>query len=107
MIDTMTKIRNVVRDLVQELGREPSPEETAERASLPLEDTRVIMKMSRQPLSLDQPVGDHDDSYFGEFLEDHRDDDPLYETNQAALKHRIEAPQLPRTGDPQAPLRLG
>jgi RNA polymerase primary sigma factor len=48
------------------------------------------MKMSRQPLSLDQPVGDHDDSYFGEFLEDHRDDDPLYETNQAALKHRIE-----------------
>jgi RNA polymerase primary sigma factor len=90
MIDTMTKIRNVVRDLVQELGREPSPEETAERAALPLEDTRVIMKMSRQPLSLDQPVGDHDDSYFGEFLEDHRDDDPLYETNQAALKHRIE-----------------
>jgi RNA polymerase primary sigma factor len=90
MIDTMTKIRNVVRDLVQELGREPSPEETAERAALPLEDTRIIMKMSRQPLSLDQPVGDHDDSYFGEFLEDHRDDDPLYETNQAALKHRIE-----------------
>jgi len=90
MIDTMTKIRNVVRDLVQELGREPSPEETAERASLPLEDTRVIMKMARQPLSLDQPVGDHDDSYFGEFLEDHRDDDPLYEANQAALKHRIE-----------------
>jgi RNA polymerase primary sigma factor len=90
MIDTMTKIRNVVRDLVQELGREPSPEETAERAALPLEDTRIIMKMARQPLSLDQPVGDHDDSYFGEFLEDHRDDDPLYETNQAALKHRIE-----------------
>jgi RNA polymerase primary sigma factor len=80
----------VVRDLVQELGREPSPEETAERAALPLEDTRIIMKMARQPLSLDQPVGDHDDSYFGEFLEDHRDDDPLYETNQAALKHRIE-----------------
>lgn len=90
MIDTMSKIRNVVRDLVQELGREPTPEETAERASLPLEDTRVIMKMARQPLSLDQPVGDHEDSYFGEFLEDHRDEDPLYETNQAALKDRIE-----------------
>ena len=43
--------------------------------------------MARQPLSLDQPVGDHDDSYFGEFLEDHRDDDPLYDTNQEALKH--------------------
>ena len=90
MIDTMTKVRNVMRELVQELGREPSPEETAERAKLSLEDTRIIMKMARTPLSLDQPVGDHDDSYFGEFLEDHRDDDPLYETHQAALKSRIE-----------------
>lgn len=89
MIDTMSKVRNVVRELVQELGREPSPEETAERANLSLDDARVIMKMARQPLSLDQPVGD-DDSYFGEFLEDYRDDDPLYETNQAALKSRIE-----------------
>ncbi len=89
MIDTMSKVRNVVRELVQELGREPSAEETAERAKLSLDDARVIMKMSRQPLSLDQPVGDHDDSYFGEFLEDYRDDDPLYETNQAALKSRI------------------
>ena len=90
MIDTMSKVRNVMRDLVQELGRDPSPEETAERANLSLEDARVIMKMARQPLSLDQPVGDHDDSYFGEFLEDYRDDDPLYETNQQALKSRIE-----------------
>jgi RNA polymerase primary sigma factor len=90
MIDTMGKVRNVMRELVQELGREPSPEETAERANLSVEDARVIMKMARQPLSLDQPVGDHDDSYFGEFLEDHRDDDPLYETNQHALKVRIE-----------------
>jgi RNA polymerase primary sigma factor len=90
MIDTMSKVRKVTRELVQELGREPSPEETAERAKLPLEDTRCILKMSRQPLSLDQPVGDHDDSYFGEFLEDYRDDDPLYDTNQEALKERIE-----------------
>jgi len=90
MIDTMSKVRNVMRELVQELGREPSAEETAERAKLSLDDTRIIMKMARAPLSLDQPVGDHDDSYFGEFLEDHRDDDPLYETHQAALKSRIE-----------------
>jgi RNA polymerase primary sigma factor len=90
MIETMSKIRNVIRDLVQDLGREPSPEETALRANLPLDDTRIIMKMARQPLSLDQPVGDHEDSYFGEFLEDHRDDDPLYEANQQALKLRIE-----------------
>jgi RNA polymerase primary sigma factor len=47
------------------------------------------MKMARQPLSLDQPVGDHDDSYFGEFLQDHRDDDPLYGFNQELLKDRL------------------
>jgi RNA polymerase primary sigma factor len=86
----MSKVRQVTRDLVQELGREPTPEEIADRSRLSLEDARCIMKMARQPLSLDQPVGDHDDSYFGEFLEDHRDDDPLYETNQEALKHQID-----------------
>ena len=90
MIDTMSKVRTVTRELVQELGREPTPEETAERAKLSLDDTRCIMKMSRQPLSLDQPVGDHDDSYFGEFVQDYREDDPLYDTNQESLKNRIE-----------------
>ncbi|MCA9269554.1 MAG: sigma-70 family RNA polymerase sigma factor, partial [Planctomycetales bacterium] len=90
MIDTMSKVRNVTRDLVQELGRDPTPEETAERAGLSIDDARCIMKMTRQPLSLDQPVGDHDDSYFGEFLEDYRDDDPLYDANHDALKQRIE-----------------
>ncbi|MCA9246378.1 MAG: sigma-70 family RNA polymerase sigma factor [Planctomycetales bacterium] len=89
MIDTMTKIRAVTAEFVQQFGREPSVEETAAAANLPIEDTRCIMKMTRQPLSLDQPVGDHDDSYFGEFLEEHRDDDPLYETNQESLKERL------------------
>ena len=91
MIDTMSKVRQVTRELVQELGREPNPEEIAERAELSLDDARCIVKMSRQPLSLDQPVGEHDDSYFGEFLEDHRDDDPLYDTNQAALKYHLDS----------------
>jgi RNA polymerase primary sigma factor len=89
MIDTMSKVRQVTRDLVQALGREPTVEETAKVAKLSIEDTRIIMKMARQPLSLDQPVGEHDDSYFGEFLEDYRDDDPLLETNQASLKQHI------------------
>jgi RNA polymerase primary sigma factor len=79
----------VVRDLVQELGREPAPEETAERAGLSLDDTRVILKMSRHPLSLDQPVGEHEDSAFGEFLEDYRDHDPLGDAHRQALKEQI------------------
>ena len=90
MIDTMTKVRNVSRQLVQELGREPTTEEIATRADLSFDDTRCILKMSRQPLSLDQSVGDYDDSYFAEFLEDKRDDDPLYETHQKALKNRLD-----------------
>ena len=90
MIDTMSKVRTVMQELVQELGREPSPEETAERAKLSLEDARVIIKMARQPLSLDQPMGEQDESFFGEFLEDYRDIDPLYDANQQALKSRID-----------------
>ncbi len=90
MIDTMSKVRQITRDLVQELGREPTVEETAQRANLSIDDARVVIKMARQPLSLDQPVGDHEDSYFGEFLEDYRDDDPLYETNQESLKQHIQ-----------------
>jgi RNA polymerase primary sigma factor len=89
MIDTMSRVRNAQRDLVQKTGREPSVEDAACAAGLSIEDTRCIMKMTRQPLSLDQPVGDHDDSYFGEFIQDHREDDPLYEVNRQSLKSRI------------------
>ena len=89
MIDAMTRVRTVTRELVQKYGCEPTVEQTAAAAGLSLEDTRCILKMARQPLSLDQPVGDHDDSYFGEFLEDHREDDPLYDFNQELLKNRL------------------
>jgi RNA polymerase primary sigma factor len=91
MIDTMSRVRTAQRELVQATGREPSVEEAAQAAGLSIEDTRCIMKMTRQPLSLDQPVGDHDDSYFGEFIQDHREDDPLYEVNRQSLKKRISA----------------
>ena len=90
MIDTMTKVRNVMRELVQDLGREPTAEEIAQKADLSIEDTRVIMKMARTPLSLDQPVGDHEDSQFSDFLQDHRNADPLHATHRAALKSRID-----------------
>ena len=90
MIDTMNKIRVMTRNLVQLLGREPTAEEVSEASGLSLDDTRVILKMSRQPLSLDQPVGDQEESVFGEFLEDYRGEDPLLETNREALKAQID-----------------
>ncbi|MFO0790748.1 MAG: sigma-70 family RNA polymerase sigma factor [Pirellulales bacterium] len=89
MIDTMGRVRAVTADFVQEVGREPNPEEVAERAGLSIEDARVIIKMCRQPLSLDQPVGDHEDNFFGEFLQEDRDDDPLRDTNSEMLKQRL------------------
>jgi RNA polymerase primary sigma factor len=90
MIDTMSKIRSVTSDFVQSHGREPNPEEIADLAGLSLDDARCVHKMTRQPLSLDQPVGDHEDNYFGEFLEEHRTEDPLYDTHLEALKARLE-----------------
>lgn len=90
MIDTMNKVRQITRELVQLFGREPSAEEIAASAGMTLEEAKVILKMSRQPLSLDQPIGDHEESVFGEFLEDHRDDDPLMEANREALKCQID-----------------
>lgn len=90
MIDTMSKMRSVNRDLLQANGREPSVEETAEAAGLSLEETRCVAKLTKQPLSLDQPVGDQDDSFFGEFVEDHREEDPLADMTQELLKQRID-----------------
>ena len=90
MIDTMSKIRAVTADFVQQFGREPNPEEIAERAGLSLDDAKCVYKMTRQPLSLDQPVGDHEDNYFGEFLEEQCIEDPLYDTNLEALKQRLK-----------------
>ena len=89
MIETMSRVRGVHRQLLQENGAEPSLEDTASAAGISIDETTCIMRMSRQPLSLDQPVGEHDDTFFGEFLEDYREDDPLLEMNQDMLKSRI------------------
>jgi RNA polymerase primary sigma factor len=89
MIDTMGKVRAITRSLTQENGCAPNMEETARAAGLTLEETGCAVRMSHHPLSLDQPVSDHDDSYFGEFLEDHREEDPLHDINRDSLKSRI------------------
>jgi len=90
MIDTMGRVRSVTAEFIQQHGRDPNPEEVAQLADLSLDDARCIMKMTRQPLSLDQPVGDHEDNFFGEFLQEDREDDPLYETNIESLKRRLD-----------------
>jgi RNA polymerase primary sigma factor len=89
MIDSMSRVRTITRQLVQEKGLSPSLEDTATRAGLSVEEATCVLRMTKHPLSLDQPVGDHEDTYFGEFLEDYREDDPLLEINQDSLKQRI------------------
>ncbi len=89
MIETMSRVRNVTRDFLQNEGREPTIEELAEATDLSLEEARCVLKMTRHPLSLDQSVGEHDDSSFGEFLEDVREIDPLQDINRDHLKEMI------------------
>ncbi len=86
VIENMSKVRAVTGELVQRCAGQPTLEETAAAAGLSVEETRCVLQMGRQPLSLDQPVGDHDDSYFGEFVADYREEDPLHQMNHEGLK---------------------
>jgi len=89
MIDTMTRMRNLIREFAQEHGREPSVEEIAERSGISHEEALTVWRMSRQPSSLDQPTSDDDSPGFGDIVEDHREDDPLRGIHQQALKQSI------------------
>jgi RNA polymerase primary sigma factor len=90
MIETMSKLRNVSKKLLQEMGREPSIEETAKAAGISVEETRRVLKISRHPISLDRPVGESEDSYFGDFIEDDGAESPVSAATQEMLKDKIE-----------------
>ncbi len=91
MIETMSKLRKVSKKLLQENGREPTIEEMAEAAGVSLEETRRVMKISRHPISLDRPVGESEDSYFGDFIEDESTDNPVNSATQEMLKDKIDS----------------
>jgi RNA polymerase primary sigma factor len=74
---------------VQELGREPTPEEVGEEMSLPLDRVRAVLKIAQQPISLQSPVGDSDDTHFGDFIEDKSAENPSEMTAYSLLKDRI------------------
>ncbi|MCZ2343443.1 MAG: RNA polymerase sigma factor RpoD [Bacteroidales bacterium] len=90
MIETMSKLRNVSKQLLQEMGREPTIEETAQRAGITYEETKRVLKISRHPISLDRPVGESEDSYFGDFIEDHSIESPVNAATNEMLKDKIE-----------------
>lgn len=90
MIETMSKLRNVSKKLLQEMGREPTIEETARAAGITIEETRRVLKISRHPISLDRPVGESEDSYFGDFIEDDSAESPVQAATQEMLKDKID-----------------
>jgi RNA polymerase primary sigma factor len=90
MIETMSKLRNISKQIMQEVGREPTIEEIAKRAKMSVVETRRVLKISRHPISLDRPVGESEDSYFGDFIEDERADNPVESATQEMLKDKIE-----------------
>ena len=89
MIEKMGKVRDVNRDLSQLHGSQPSIEEMAQLAGLTVDDTKRALRMNRQPLSLDQPVGHQEENYLGDLVYDHRQEDPLAGMNMDMLKARI------------------
>jgi RNA polymerase primary sigma factor len=89
MVETMSRVRNVARQLLQELGREPTIEETARRAETTVEEARRVLAMSRYPISLDRPVGNSEDSQFGDLLPDGAAESPAIGAAQEMLRDRI------------------
>ena len=89
MVETMSRVRNVSRQLLQELGREPSLEEIARRAETTVEEARRVLAMSRYPISLDRPVGNSEDSQFGDLLPDGTAESPAIGAGQEMLRMRI------------------
>ena len=99
MIETINKIVRTSRQMMHEIGREPTPEEMAEKLSMPLEKVRKVMKIAKEPISLETPVGDEEDSHLGDFIEDKGAILPIDSAIQANLREtttRVLASLTPR-----------
>ena len=89
MIETINKLMRIQKQLLQEFGREASPEELADEMELPVERVRAILKIAQQPISLQSPIGDSDDTHFGDFIEDKSAEKPDEMTAFSLLKEKI------------------
>ena len=90
MIETMSKLRTISKNLLQKLGREPTIEEIAAEADMSIAETRRVLKISKHPFSLDRPIGESEDSYFGDFIEDESVESPVQSATQEMLRERID-----------------
>jgi RNA polymerase primary sigma factor len=99
MIETINKLVRTSRQMLHEIGREPTPEELAEKLSMPLEKVRKVLKIAKEPISLETPIGDEEDSHLGDFIEDKNAVQPLDAAIQSNLREtttRVLASLTPR-----------
>jgi RNA polymerase primary sigma factor len=89
MIETINKLMRVQKQLVQDFGREATPEEIADEMQMPVDRVRAVLKMAQQPISLQSPVGDSDDTNFGDFIEDKSAENPSDMTSYSLLKDKL------------------
>ena len=89
MIETINKIVRTSRQMLHEIGREPTPEELAEKLAMPLEKVRKVLKIAKEPISLETPIGDEEDSHLGDFIEDKNAVIPVDAAIQANLKETV------------------
>jgi RNA polymerase sigma factor (sigma-70 family) len=89
MIETINKLMRVQKQLVQDFGREATPEEIADEMQMPVDRVRAVLKMAQQPISLQSPVGDSDDTSFGDFIEDKSAENPSEMTSYSLLKDKL------------------
>ncbi len=90
MIDVLSRLRNVSKRLLQEMGREPTTEEISRASDVPVEEVRRVLNIGRHPVSLDRPVGESEDSSFGEFIEDGSTESPLISATHGMLRQKVE-----------------
>ena len=90
MVETINKLRRTSRQLLQELGREATPEEIAERMKMPVERVQEIMKISQEPVSLETPIGEEDDSHLGDFIQDDHVPVPAEAAAYSVLQEQLE-----------------
>lgn len=106
MVETINKLIRVSRQMVQELGREPSPEELAEKMDLPVERVREIQKISQEPVSLETPIGEEEESHLGDFIQDDNMPVPADEATLLLLKEQLLEVLATLTDREQKVLRL-
>lgn len=106
MVETINKLVRVSRQLLQELGREPTPEEIAERMNIPVERVREIIKISQEPVSLETPIGEEEDSHLGDFIQDENVPVPADAAAYTLLKEQLQEVLSTLTEREQKVLRL-